>query len=156
MPRSAIKRGIAICLLAISGALAAQPAGNRIIQDATLDRADDCGLLTIHFALPMQYVSHFPAGRPWATMSPFWSPIWTSWCPCSASTTKGSTTPTHRSSISSSTGPCISTCSPGRTSAVSVCGFPANPSPTVQSGPDPRCGRRVRPEGRTVGCGFLP
>ncbi len=62
MPRSAIKRGIAICLLAISGVLAAQPAGNRIIQDATLERADGCGLLTIHFALPMQYVSHFPTG----------------------------------------------------------------------------------------------
>ncbi len=63
MPRSAIRSGIAICLLALAGALAAQPAGNRIIEDAWLDRAGACGWVTIRFALPMQYVSHFPPER---------------------------------------------------------------------------------------------
>lgn len=61
MPRSAIKWGIAMLLLAIGDGLVAQPAGNRIIEDAVLDQAGTCGIVTIRFALPMQYLSHFPA-----------------------------------------------------------------------------------------------
>ncbi len=61
MFRRAIVGSIAVlCLLGFGSRLPAQPAGNRIIEDAWLERSGECGWLTIRFTLPMQYVSHFP------------------------------------------------------------------------------------------------
>lgn len=42
---------------------AAQPAGNRVIEDTEVENMDGCSKITITFVLPVQYLSSFPASQ---------------------------------------------------------------------------------------------
>jgi hypothetical protein len=41
----------------------AQPAGNRAIEEAYVDRSGNCSRINVDFVFPVQYLSHFPRER---------------------------------------------------------------------------------------------
>lgn len=54
---------MAVVVLLLPVAASAQPAGNRAIEEAYVDRSGNCSRINVDFVFPVQYLSHFPSDR---------------------------------------------------------------------------------------------